>query len=161
MEAVRLLAAVLGAQTPEQRTYFGSSAGGFWAWSAAILDPGSRAVVNNAQIDWTRWMAGAVNALRTARFDGILPATIRTKHPARSSVLELWRQKKKPARVDYWVNVASDHDRVVDLPQVEAFAREHPDLAGNLRILRYDDEAAGHNPMGREDTVEAILRPRG
>lgn len=154
--AVGLLAAVLGAQSPEQRTYFGSSAGGYWAWSAAILDPGSRAVVNNAQIDWTRWMAGAVNALRTARFDGILPATIRTKHPTRSSVLELWKRKKKPARIDYWVNVASDHDRVVDLPQVEAFARKHPELTENLRILRYDDETAGHNPMGREDIIEAI-----
>lgn len=156
VEAVRLLAAVLGAQSPEHRTYFGSSAGGFWAWSAAILDPGARAVVNNAQIDWTRWMAGAVNALRTARFDGILPATIRTKYPTRTSVLELWKRKKKPARIDYWVNVASDHDRVVDLPQVEAFAREHPGLTENLRILRYDDEAAGHNPMGQQDVIEAI-----
>lgn len=159
VDAVRLLCAVLGAQSPEQRTYFGSSAGGFWAWSAAVLDPGSRAVVNNAQIDWTRWMARSVNELRTARFDGMLPAVIRKQHPTRTSVLELWKRKKRPARIDYWVNVASGHDRVVDLPQVEAFAQEHPALTRELRILRYDDEAAGHNPMTRADVLDAIFAP--
>lgn len=158
VDAIRQLAAALGAQLPEQRTYFGSSAGGFWAWSAAILDPGSRAVVNNAQVDWTRWMAGAVNDLRYARFDGILPATMRNQYPTRTSVLELWKQQRKPPRADYWVNVASGHDRVVDLPQVEAFARQHPDLSTRLRILRYEDEDAGHNPMSKAATLGA-LRP--
>lgn len=156
VEAVRLLASVLGAQSAEQRTYFGSSAGGFWAWSAAILDTGSRAVVNNAQIDWTRWMAGAVNELRAARFDGILPATIRSQYPTRTSVLQLWKHRKKPARIDYWVNVASDHDRVVDLPQVESFMREHPTLTEGLCIHHYEDAVAGHNPMVKADVLRAV-----
>ena len=157
VRALRLLAGVLGAAEPSQRTYFGSSAGGFWAWSAAALDDGSRAVVNNAQIDWTRWMAEAVNELRFARFDGILPATLRERLPQRTSVLRLWEATGAASQIDYWVNIASKHDRIVDLPQVEAFARQRPDLAAHLHIHRYEDDAAGHNPLSRDATLRAIL----
>lgn len=158
VRAIQLLAGVLGAPEPAQRVHFGSSAGGFWAWSAAVLDAGSRAVVNNAQIDWTRWMAAAVNALRYARFDGLLPATMRRQLPLRTSVLRLWESTGAASRVDYWVNVASKHDREVDLPQVEQFAEQHPELARHLTIRRYEDEAAGHNPLSRDATLQAILR---
>lgn len=157
-QAVRLLAGLLGAPDPAQRDYFGSSAGGFWAWSAAVLDDGSRAIVNNAQIDWTRWMAGAVNALRHARFDGILPATIRRRYPERTSVLRLWEATGSHPRIDYWVNTASPHDREVDLPQVVDFAEQHPELCAHLRIHEYEDAEAGHNPQSREAALHAILR---
>lgn len=156
VRAIRHLASVLGIEAAQDRLYFGSSAGGFWAWSCAVMDPGARAVVNNAQIDWTRWMAGAVNDLRRLRFENLLPLEIRTQLPTRSSVLQLWKQQGHATRIDYWVNTSSGHDRVVDLPQVEAFARENPELTQNLRIHRYRDEASGHNPVGREATVQAI-----
>lgn len=76
-------------------------------------------MVNNAQIDWTRWMAPAVNAHRTSRFGGQSPSALRTRHPQRTSVLKLWKKSGQPAIVDYWVNTASSHDARVDLPQVE------------------------------------------
>ncbi|MDO5617810.1 hypothetical protein [Kocuria sp.] len=154
--ALKLLAGALGVYGSENRVYFGSSAGGFWAWSSAVLDHGSTAVVNNAQIDWTRWMAAAVNELRNRRFEGKLPADLRQQHPYRTSVLRLWQAQGYPTAVTYWVNVSSGHDRVVDLPQVEEFARENPDLTANLQIRRYEDESSGHNPMSRSDTLKAI-----
>lgn len=156
MWALRGLAGILGATEPADRLYFGSSAGGFWAWSCAVLDHGARAVVNNAQIDWTRWMAAAVNELRSARFQNQLPADLRTAYPTRTNVLKAWDAQGFPTEVTYWVNVSSGHDRVVDLPQVEAFAMSHPDLTRNLSIRRYEDESSGHNPMGRSNTVAAI-----
>ncbi|MGD7004241.1 hypothetical protein [Kocuria palustris] len=155
--AIRMLAGVLGAAAPCQRRYFGSSAGGFWAWSAAVLDDGSHAVVNNAQLDWTRWMAPAVNDLRHSRFGGATPAEIRRRHPTRTSVLRLWESTGSASTIDYWVNIASKHDRAVDLPQAEKFAAEHPELAPQLRIRRYEDADAGHNPLGRDATVRALL----
>lgn len=158
LKALRLLCNVLGAQFPENRTYFGSSAGGFWAWSASVLDPGSRAVVNNAQVDWTRWMSGSVKELCEKNLGGALPSEMRAD-PTRTSALSLWKHQKVRANVDYWVNLSSPHDRKVDLPSVESFAREYPDLTQNLRIFRYEDEASKHNPMDREKTLRAILNP--
>ena len=154
--AVRAVASALGVTEHENRAYFGSSAGGFMSLALLADDPGARAVVNNAQFDWTRWMPTGVNALRHARFGGKLPATIRKLHPLSSNVLTLLAGRNEPLTVDYHVNVASTHDRQQDLPLFEAFVRAHPDLCGNVRIHRYFHSEHGHNPMPKADTLRVL-----
>lgn len=155
-EAVQHIARALGTGAPADRTYFGSSAGGFLSIAMTALDPGSSAIVNNAQIDWTRWMAGGVSELRNSRFDGMLPAQLQAELPTRTNVLNLLTQQKQAPVIDYWVNTASPHDREVDLPVVQAFIDSGSPSAAHIHIHTYEDPHAGHNPMDRAATVNLI-----
>ena len=153
---VRILAAQLGVTDARNRMYFGSSAGGFMALALLADDEGALAVINNAQFDWTRWMATGVNALRHARFGGMLPAEIRAKHPLTANVLNLLVKRGKPLRIDYHVNVASTHDRKEDLPTFNAFVAKHPQLCADVRVHHYFDRSAAHNPLPRPGTLRLI-----
>lgn len=155
-QAVQTLARLLGSTQPHQRAYFGSSAGGFMALSLLFHDPEARALVNNAQFDWTRWFAPAVNSLRKARLGNRLPADLRKKYPQRTNVLKLLSTLSSSPRVDYWVNMESDHDRNIDHPEFEKFRQEHPELSQNMRCHEYRDAKAGHNPLSRNNTLKIL-----
>ncbi|WP_345311342.1 hypothetical protein [Kocuria gwangalliensis] len=156
--AVQALACLLGSAHPNQRAYFGSSAGGFIALSLLFHDPHARALVNNAQFDWTRWFAPAVNSLRRKRLGNRLPADLRKKYPQRTNVLNLLSTLSMAPRVDYWVNLASEHDREIDYPEFQRFKKQFPQIAKNMRCQKYKDANAGHNPMSKSDTLELISR---
>ena len=158
--AVKALSAQLGVQEPDRRIYYGSSAGGFMALALMAGDAGATAVVNNAQFDWTRWMATGLNPLREARFDNMLPSHLRKVHPVRTNVLKMLAKRRKPVRIVYYVNLASKHDREVDRPMFEAFVRSHPRLTRNVEIRPYEDPVAGHNPMSKERTLEILNCPQ-
>ncbi|MBD2765037.1 hypothetical protein IEE91_07530 [Kocuria sp. cx-455] len=154
--AVRSVAELIGSTNPEQRAYYGSSAGGFMALALLYHDPEARALVNNAQFDWTRWFAPAVNALRYKRLAKLLPADLRDKYPLRTNVLNLLSTLSQPPRVDYWVNTASEHDREIDYPEFERFSRNFPSLAVTMRCHEYRDTGAGHNPLSKADTLRIL-----
>lgn len=156
-KVVQQLATLLGVPRAVDRSYFGSSSGGFWAWNAALLDPGSRTVVSNPQIDWTTWSPSLVTGLLERRMGGIDIGAFRRRHPQRCNVLEAWQAAGEPIRVDYWVNTATPYERDVELPRVRAFQAAHPDLAANLSIHDYDDERAVHAPLDRRRALSAIL----
>lgn len=151
--AVQTLSEVLGVRKPSNRCYFGSSAGGFLSLALAAYDPGCLAQVNNAQFDWTTWMAGSVNELRSQRFGNMTPVVIRTNYTARSNVLQLLAQKAHTGKIDYWVNIASQHDRVKALVQFEDFKARNalPNL--HLSLHAYEDPQLGHNPLRQSDAV--------
>lgn len=154
--AVTKISALLGSPDSGSRLYFGSSAGGFVASALAILDDGSSALVNNAQFDWTRWMAGAVNALRSSRFHNRTPAEIRNEWPERTNIFNLAKTQNAHSMIDYFINMDSSHDTQVDLPIAENFLEQNPDSLTRLRIHKYSDPTAGHNPMGKEQAVLEI-----
>lgn len=158
--AVKALSAQLGVQEPYRRVYYGSSAGGFMALALMAGDAGAAAVINNAQFDWTRWMATGLNPLREARFDNMLPSRLRKVHPVRTNVLNMLAKRRKPVRIIYYVNLASKHDREVDHPMFAAFVRSHPRLTRGVEIHSYEDPVAGHNPMSKEQTLEILNCPR-
>ncbi|MFI7481844.1 hypothetical protein ACH9EU_05435 [Kocuria sp. M1R5S2] len=153
---VRALAVQLGVREARNRAYFGSSAGGFMALALLADDEGASAIINNAQFDWTRWMATGVNALRHARFGGMLPADIREKHPLTANVLNLLAKRARPLRIDYHVNVASTHDRKQDLPTFNAFVAQNPRLCADVRVHHYFDKSAGHNPLSKDRTLHLL-----
>lgn len=158
--AVQALSSVLGVSDARDRLYFGSSAGGFLSLGMAAHDDGCRVVVNNAQFDWTRWMAGAVNRLRAARFGNALPADLRAKYPHRTDVLNLLGDSRGgPSSVSYLVNLASRHDSAVDAARARRFLRENPEYANRFRIIGYRDEVAGHNPLPQPQTLAWINAP--
>ncbi|WP_156125263.1 hypothetical protein [Kocuria sp. ZOR0020] len=155
-DIVRLIADALNGSSGEPTTYFGSSAGGFWALALAHFDHGSRAIVNNAQFDWTRWMAGAVNELRASRLGNELPSELRRRLPHQTGVLRLLSTRPEALRVDYYVNTESKHDATVDLPQMEAFLKNYPRQSAAVEIHRYADENAGHNPMDMPHIIDIL-----
>lgn len=154
--AAQALSALLGVREPARRVYYGSSAGGFMALTLLAGDAGAAAVINNAQFDWTRWMATGLNPLREARFDNMLPNRLRRAHPVRTNALNLLAKRGKPVSIDYYVNLASKHDREVDHPMFIDFVQSHPRLTRNVRIFPYEDPAAEHNPMPKEQTLEIL-----
>ncbi|MDO5617811.1 hypothetical protein [Kocuria sp.] len=157
VRAIKAVAEILGAGQADDRTYFGSSSGGFWAWNAAILDAGSRAVVSNPQTDWTRWSSASSADLLAQRFAGQSLEGFRHSHPGRCDVLEAWRMMHHPTRVDYWVNTATPYEAQVELPRVNSFKAQHPELAANLYIHEYCHEKAIHSPLDQRSTIAAIL----
>lgn len=156
VRAVRSLATALGCPLPQQRIHYGSSAGAFMALAMMALDPGSSARLNNAQFDWTRWMPTGVNPLRQRRFGNMLPTELRAELPLRTSALRLVAAQGAPLNVEYHVNLASKHDRVIDYPMFHEFLLDHPELVADVDVRCYYDEAAGHNPLSRERTVDII-----
>ena len=119
-------------------------------------DPGACAVINNAQFDWTRWMATGVNPLRQARYNNMLPVHLRARHPLRTNVLHLFIKRHHPLRIDYHVNSSSEHDHQVDRPMLEDFIRSHSSLTLGVRILPYENPEAGHNPLPKEQTLRIL-----
>ena len=156
VRAVRAISVLLGVTDPGHRTYFGSSAGGFMSLAMLANDPGATAVINNAQFDWTRWMPTGLNPLREARFDNDYPLALRQRHPLRTNVLRLLVKRRRPLRIDYYVNLASKHDREVDHPMFETFVARHPKMTQDVRIITYEDESAGHNPLHRNTTLKIL-----
>lgn len=156
VRVIQAASASLGVQGPEHRTYFGSSAGGFLATQMAVHDVGARAVVNNTQVDWTRWMAPAVKLATQKFFGGMYPKTIRTELATRANFLEAIKERGHPQGLEYWVNLESRHDLIVDLPQIHEFIQLHPDLSRNFVVRLYRDTKAGHNPLDRKTTVRLL-----
>lgn len=160
-QVVRRISTLLGIGNATDRLYFGSSAGGFMALALASGDDGCRVIINNAQFDWTRWMAGGVNALRSARFRNALPAVLRERYPERTNALNLLREGRGPRRVDYLYNLASVHDREVDVPKMRAFLFDNPHFREVVKVMSYWDPVAGHNPLPRDLTTVLLNSPLG
>lgn len=113
--------------------------------------------VNNAQFDWTTWMEGAVNALRSRRFNNMVPAALRSKFPTRTNALNLITENNFTGRIDYWVNLASPHDRLKALPLFEQFMLDRESsLNLTLRLHKYNDPNHGHNPLAKKASLALI-----
>lgn len=156
VRALKYISIALGVSRPANRTYFGSSAGGFTALMQLGSDRNARAVVNNAQFDWTRWFPHQVKPVLQQYFDGRLAADVRKKWPRRTNALEYLATNPRPLRIDYWVNMASKVDRDVQLKIFQDFFVAHPELVGTVTVHQYCDEQQGHNPMPRESTLKVL-----
>lgn len=154
--AARVISTKLGITAPQRRTYFGSSAGGYAALVELAADRGARAVINNAQFDWTRWYAPQVKAVLEARYAGRLAADLRKRWPHRTSALRQLARGEQPLRIEYWVNMASKYDREIPLKHFQEFFTRHPELCGDVTTHSYHDPKMGHNPMPQDQTLEIL-----
>lgn len=156
--AIIRLSRGLGASRPQQRTYYGSSAGGFATLQELAYDRRAHAVVNNPQIDWTRWHAHQVQPVLKARFPGFNAKQVREKFAKRANCLQNLADIGAKARIDYWVNMASAHDRDIQLPVTFEFIRSHPEICEKVSVHMYYDEKQGHNPLSKSETLELLNR---
>ncbi|MDO4254718.1 MAG: hypothetical protein Q4C81_06170 [Kocuria sp.] len=156
VKALKYISIALGVLRPADRTYFGSSAGGFTALMQLGSDRGARAVVNNAQFDWTRWYPQHVKPVLERYFDGRTAAEVRKKWPRRVNSLRYLSNNQSPLRIDYWINMASEIDRKVQMSIFQNFFLEHPELVGKVTVHQYSDQAQLHNPMVKENILEIL-----
>ncbi|WP_295108570.1 hypothetical protein [uncultured Kocuria sp.] len=154
--SISVVSKLLEVNDPRQRVYYGSSAGGFIALSLLAMDPGARAVVNNAQFDWTRWYAHQVQPVLDAHFPGKDAAYVRRHLPHRANVLHYLAKKCERIRVDYWVNLASDYDRTIPLRTFEKFFKTRDGAGDDVAVHRYDIPKQGHNPLGKDFTLQVL-----
>ena len=138
------------------RLYFGSSAGGFQALQAAARDEGSRALVNNPQIDWTLYMPKYVDAISRYSYSGLPPEDITRAHPDRTSAARAFTEFGHLPRTRCFINTASRNDAQAQLP---ALVDGLPAVSGHrsqFDVRLYSDARGGHNPLPRPATIAAI-----
>ena len=151
---VRAIAdSLFNSQGPD-RIYFGSSSGGFLALALLAYDTQAKAVVNNAQFDWTTWYTSQVEDLRVQRLES-KPLSHFSRN--RTNVLQLLVTSGVRPRIDYWINTALPHDRQKALPQFEEFLQENPELTSTISCQRYNDKNAGHAPLSKERTLSLLI----
>lgn len=155
-KAIRSISHSFGIRTGTSRIYYGSSAGGFAALSCLVYDPMAIAIVNNAQFDWTRWYAPQVREVLDKNFSGRTAADVRTRWPHRANALSALTRRDTQRTVHYWLNLASEYDRTVQLPLWNEMLTRYPRVAGNFTLHCYHDDVLGHNPLSRANTLNLL-----
>lgn len=157
-ELAILVSESLGVPRAEDRLYFGSSAGGFQALVMSTLDRGSSVMVNNPQVDWTRYHKNVVDRVRSVCHSDRSANALRTDEHVVTNVGEFMAKMDYLPRVHYFVNSASKADMTIHLASLLSSVRDSPGLTrtGNLRIVHYFDKVSGHNPLPKERTVREI-----
>lgn len=140
-----------------ERVYFGSSAGGFQALQVAARDIGSRALVNNAQIDWTLYARRNVQAICQTSYHGRSAAEITKAYPDRTSAARAFGEFENVPRTKYLLNAASQNDAAKQLPALvaELGAGTAP-AQQRVDVSMYADPARGHNPLPKSRTITEI-----
>lgn len=150
----------LGGIGNESILFFGSSAGGFQAIQAHSRFPGSRFVVNNAQLDWSKYYQRYVaEILKYSHHDSSLE-TLLELDPSSVNVLERFTRLNLPFRGEYWINATSKIDFAAQLPVVNTFVKK---LANNktnppfdFSIHYYIDQKKGHMPLAKDKTLSIV-----
>lgn len=141
------------------RMYFGSSAGGFQALQIAARDVGSRALVNNAQIDWTLYARANVQAICQNTYNGQSPEAIAQNYPDRTSVARAFAEFENTPRTRYLLNTSSKNDAARQLPALVAGLQTGPSTAHpRIDVSLYSDPTGGHNPLSKTTTIAEINR---
>lgn len=138
--------------------HYGSSAGGFQAMAVAGIDRGSSALVNNPQIDWSRYNSVFVNALLRDVFEGKELAEIKDESPERVNILDFYRREDYVPEVNILVNAGSEGDvdqqvrpLIDDLQKFESLGTQ-----ARLSLGFYHEHRLGHNPLGQTQTIQLI-----
>lgn len=154
--AARRISALLGVENAQDRTYYGSSAGGFAALLQLCGDSRAKAVINNAQFDWTRWFAPNVHQVLAKNFESRLAADVRAEWPHRANALQYLLRRSSDWRIQYHVNMASKYDAEIQYPIFMDFLQENPGLCRDITVHHYFDPQMGHNPISKPETLSLL-----
>lgn len=155
----RALSAELGV-ADHDRVYFGSSAGGTQALFSSVLDKGSRALVNNPQLNWVNYdVPSAVNRAVSAVFGTLSPEEVLDAFPERVSFLSLVELEHHFPPVRYYLNARSLpdwNDQFLPLMRAVPVLREM--LVPALDVRVYHDADSGHSPLARGQALSELNR---
>lgn len=151
----------LGVSDPNRHVHFGSSAGGYQAFAAAVMDQGSTAVINNPQIDWLQhFMPTHVGRLLEVSFNGLSEDELRSSHSSRHDVTRFAELAGNFPNTHYWVNVAFESDILVQYRAFCEGAARCANLIENrlIETVFYSNPSQGHNPLFKHETVERLSK---
>ncbi|WP_231699786.1 MULTISPECIES: prolyl oligopeptidase family serine peptidase [Corynebacterium] len=138
--------------------HYGSSAGGFQAAATATLDRGSYALVNNPQLDWSRYAAAYVNALLRDVFEGRTAEQAKEEFAWRINIVSLFAKENYIPPMEMLTNIASDGDFnnhfIPFLNELRDIDVENK--TPTVTVSPYSDKNLGHNPLGKNQTLKAI-----
>lgn len=149
---------IFNLQDSSSTLHYGSSAGGFQAIAMATLDVGSRAMVNNPQLDWSRYVETFVNSLRQQVFDGEEIEKIREEAPWRVNVADLFELAGVVPEISIFTNIASSGDLDNQLvPFLSSLAANTPfGTDPKVHVHAYAHEGLGHNPLPKPKTIQTL-----
>ena len=166
VEALRAVLKALGLGS-EKLLLYGSSAGGFVSLMLGGHIPEATIVVNNPQIDLTKYKEYHIAALMEYCFDGMDLAEARAKYADRLVVWELYRKKQIIPKIYYLQNILDYlHFENHFKPFMNALSNiPVPEGLPFTRYVRVDlylrsDVKFLHGPLGKEDTEAAIEHGR-
>lgn len=162
-EIVSRLREVLDLPTPQSTLHYGSSAGGFQAIAVSTLDTGSQALVNNPQLDWSRYVQSFVGALMREVFGGMSITELKQKAPWRVNLVDYFDFVGNVPSTTILSNLASSGDLE---DQLTPFLRELGKTLVNkidprVNVRTYSHSGLGHNPLPKAKSLELINQALG
>lgn len=155
---ISLLRDQFGLAGASATVHYGSSAGGFQALIASGKDKGSRALANNPQVDWSRYVPQFVNSLLRDVFEGDSIDEVRSREPWRLNAFEFYKQIEFVPKVEMMFNAGSAGDFTSQIQPVISELQSMHVLSNtpNISLTFYHHEPSGHNPLSRAATIKAI-----
>ena len=138
------------------RLYFGTSAGGFQALQTAARDEGSRALVNNPQIDWTKYIPVYVTTIARQIYEGATPEETAENFPDRTSTAHAFAEFGHIPRTRCLLNAASENDALAQLPALVDALPAQSGERSCFDVSLYSDVRGGHNPLSKAATAAAV-----
>ncbi|WP_129656943.1 hypothetical protein [Rothia halotolerans] len=141
-----------------QHLYYGSSAGGFQALQLAARDDGSYALVNNPQVDWSKYVSYFPRKAAEYAYGTSDVESVRQEFPDRVSAAKAIEDLGYIPKIRYLVNAASKNDIEAQLSEFMRGVKSSGSRLADTKvdISVYYDKALGHWPLPKPRTLAAI-----
>ncbi|MGN7178116.1 glycosyl transferase family 2 [Cytobacillus sp. SAFR-174] len=138
--------------------FYGSSAGGFMSLMLAGLIKGTTVIVNNPQTIVTNFYPHLVKQMLDVSYPNLTIEEVKKRYKDRIIVIELYKKVNYVPKIYYLQNISSEKDMMNHLIpfMTDLKGMSEKVFADRLHIQLYADEKQGHNPIGKEETLDYI-----
>lgn len=139
---------------------YGSSGGGFQALAVGALVDATEVIVNNPQLDWSRYEYKSHVHAVAERVYGVSVEQTVENFPERTNIIELWNKLEYAPTFDLLVNGASRNDVTLQTSLLLEWLKNPVNgaLASNSSVRFYFAPADGHNPLLPEEAFDLLNR---
>lgn len=138
--------------------FYGSSGGGFMSIILATLLKGSTAIVNNPQVDITKYHIGHVKKLFSGIYCDQDIKDIFKLNRERLNVIDMFKRENYIPKIVYYQNIACDFDMENQFyPFINEIRTIDEESFYNLIDLKlYCNKEENHNPLSKNKTINII-----
>lgn len=140
----------------EKVIYYGSSAGGFISIALASYHIGSIAIANNPQTYINNYLPVHVEKMYKSIFPGMDKKEILKNYGHRFSLLNMMTRNKNIPRTIYMQNRLCKSDMKMHYTPFFNNADKFNVNLEKINTIVYNNKLSGHNPVGREKTINFI-----
>ncbi|MFD2830020.1 glycosyl transferase [Corticicoccus populi] len=136
--------------------YYGSSAGGFMSIAMASANRGAKAIVNNPQTYVSRYHEAIVKKLYQQIFPDKSKKEIIAEYSDRLSLVNIMARNKNVPEIFYLQNRLCQSDMDNHLTPLWKNMDRYKLNSRKINFTLYNNRRAGHNPIGKEQTINYI-----